>query len=73
MKQKHSKAQQILAIIGIALIIALYAAALICAFIDHPLATSILWSAIFSTVVIPVIIFAFRFFIGSSRKDESEE
>ncbi len=73
MKQKHSKLLQILAIIGIILILALYAAALICSLLDHPLATSILWSAIFCTIVIPVIVFAFTSFLKATKKEDTAE
>ena len=58
---KYTKPQRIAAIIGIVIIAALYIAALVCSLIDHPLAKSILYSALFSTIVIPVLIhFFFR-------------
>lgn len=73
MEKKTSKAARVAAIIGIIVILALYLAALICAFIEHPLATSILWSALFSTIVIPVFIFAFSYITKVLYGKEKEE
>lgn len=55
-----SKKVRIAAVAGIVLLVLMYLVALVCALIDHPLATSILWTALFSTLVIPVMIYVFQ-------------
>lgn len=59
MSEKRKKLRQVSAIVGIVALAAMYLTALICAFINHPLAEGIMWAAIFCTVVIPVLIYAF--------------
>ncbi|MBQ8639865.1 MAG: hypothetical protein IJ468_11930 [Lachnospiraceae bacterium] len=59
MKDKRKKLRQLSAIVGIVALAAMYLTALVCAFIKHPLAEGIMWAAIFCTVVIPVLIYAF--------------
>ena len=57
----HSRAERIAACVGIAQILALYAIAIIASLIDSPAARSVLMSAIFLTIAVPVLIYLFRF------------
>ena len=70
---KHTKPQRIAAIIGIIIIVALYLTALICSLIEHPLAKSILYSALFSTIVIPALIHLFCWITSLLRRGMTPE
>lgn len=71
MKHNRKKLQRAAAILGVVLLLSMYLAALICAFIDHPLANSILWSAVFCTIVIPVLIYLFCFCVKHFPEDSN--
>ena len=66
------KAKQILAILGIIILVGIYLASLIFALIDHPLKSSLLQASLYATVVIPVLIYAFLFIGKLLRKDDEE-
>ena len=70
---KHTKPQRIAAIIGIIIIVALYLTALICSLIEHPLAKSSLYSALFSTIVIPALIHLFCWVTSLLRRGMTPE
>ena len=76
MKSKYTKTQRILAIIGIVLLVGLYVAALIASFFKSPTAQGFLYSALFCTFFIPILIYLLQFFSGkhfpSSGKDSSD-
>ena len=51
-------ARRVLALIGIILLVALYASTLVFALMDSPIAGKLLMAAIFCTIVVPVLIYA---------------
>lgn len=61
------------ALLGVILILCMYAAALISALSHNPNSTSWLMAAIFSTVVIPVIIYAMQLAARLMKGDEKKE
>ena len=74
MKKQYTKAQRILAIIGIVLLVSLYVSALVVAFLRQTeLTKQLLAAALFCTVAIPVIIWLFQFFIGKTKKPDLTE
>ena len=52
--------KRILAIIGLVLIVLLYAATLILAFIGSPSTSGLLMASLFCTIVVPVIIYVWQ-------------
>ena len=66
-KSRYTKTQRILAVIGIVLLVALYVTAVVASLFRSPLARSILMSAVFCTVAVPVIIYLFQYFIGKRK------
>ncbi len=56
------KAKQIAAIISIILLVGMYVATLIFALIDHSETQSMLKAALYTTMVIPVMLYVFIFF-----------
>ena len=74
MKSRYSKTQRVFAVIGIVLLVGLYVTALICSFFSKKeLARQLLTAALFCTVIIPIIIWFFQFFIGRNKKPENTE
>lgn len=73
MKSKYTKKQRILAIIGIVLLVGLYIAALIASFFKSPTAQGFLYSALFCTFFIPIVIYLFQFFSGKTRPPKEED
>ncbi len=73
MKSKYTKKQRILAIIGIVLLVGLYIAALIASFFKSPTAQGFLYSALFCTFFIPVLIYLFQFFSGKTRPPKEDD
>lgn len=66
------KTKQILAIIGIILLVLLYLSTLICAIIDRTETMRLFMASIFATVVIPVLIWAYTFIYRLIKKDSEE-
>lgn len=75
MKSKYTKKQRILAIIGIVLLVGLYIAALIASFFNSPTAQGFLYSALFCTFFIPIVIYLLQFFArkNSDRSDRFDD
>ena len=71
MNSKYTKAQRILAILGIIVLVALYLAALIASFFRSHLASGILTSALFCTFFVPIMIYLLQFFAKKRRSDDS--
>lgn len=67
------KAKQILAIIGIIILIGMYAATIVCALSASENFMSMLMASIYASVVIPVLIWAFTFICKLLKKDDTEE
>lgn len=70
------KVKQILAIIGIILLVLLYLSTLICAIIDHTETMRLFQASILATVIIPVLLWAYSFIyklIKKNAKDQMDE
>lgn len=67
------KARQILAIIGIIILVGMYVATLICAFSANENFMSMLMASIYASAVIPVLIWAFTFIYKLVKKDDTTE
>ncbi len=64
------KARRILAIIGVILLVALYAMTIIFAIIDNPNTFHLLGASIVASVVIPVIIWVVGIFVKLDKKED---
>lgn len=53
-----NKLKRILALLGVILLLAMYASTLVFALMDHPNAGGMLMGSIYSTIVIPVFLYA---------------
>lgn len=67
------KGKQILAIIGIIILVGMYAATIICALSASENFMSMLMASIYASAVIPVLIWAFTFICKLVKKDNTEE
>ena len=67
------KAKQILAIIGIIILVALYALTLIAAIFDNTKTMSYLSAAIGATIIIPVILWVIQMFYHLSNKPDDND
>lgn len=70
------KVKQILAIIGIILLVLLYLSTLICAIIDRTETMRLFQASIMATVIIPVLLWAYSFIyklIKKNAKDQMDE
>jgi len=66
------KARQILAIIGIIILVGMYVATLVCALSGSENFMSMLMAAIYASAVIPVLIWAITFLYKLFHKDDSD-
>jgi len=66
------KGKRILAIVGIVLLAGIYLLSLIFALIDHPLKSSLMQASLYSTVVIPALIYAFLLIGRLLHKDDDD-
>lgn len=67
------KAEQILAIIGVILLVGLYVSTLVCALFGGDNFMDLLMASVYATFVIPVLIWAYTFFYKLIKKDDSEK
>lgn len=67
------KAKRILAVIGVVLLVVMYASTLVFAFIDHTKSQGFLKASIACTILIPVLLYAYTMFYKLSHKDNSED
>lgn len=67
------KAKQILAIIGVILLVGLYVSTLVCALFGDDNFMDLLMASVYATFVIPVLIWAYTFFYKLIKKDDSEK
>ncbi len=70
------KVKQILAIIGIILLVLLYLSTLICAIIDRTETMRLFQASVMATVIIPVLLWAYSFIyklIKKNAKDQMDE
>lgn len=68
------KGKQILAILGIVLLVALYLSTLVCALLDNSSTMAFFKASIYSTIVLPVLIWAYSFIFRLVRgKDATDK
>lgn len=70
------KVKQILAIIGIILLVLLYLSTLVCAIIDRTETMRLFQASVMATVIIPVLLWAYSFIyklIKKNAKDQMDE
>mgnify|MGYP003398485566 CR=1 FL=1 len=67
-----NKIKQILAIVGIVILVLLYVSTLIFAILDNPATMKMLGLSIVMTIFIPTLIWIFEVFFRISNKDNSE-
>ena len=72
-----TKAKRVLAIIGVILLVSMYGLTLISAFIDSPYSLSLFKASVFSTIAVPVLIYAimlvYRLLKSKQEENENEE
>lgn len=67
------KIKQILALIGVVILIGLYVSTLVCALSSSENFMNMLMASIYATVIIPVLIWAYTFIYRLVRKDSDDE
>lgn len=67
------KIKQILALIGIFILIGLYVITIIMAFLNHPQFFDFLMASVYSTVVIPVLLWAYSFIYKLVKKNDETD
>ncbi len=70
---RMKKVRRIIAWIGIVALVALYVTALVLVIIGNDQAMRMFWVAIFATVVLPVLLWAYQFIYKLLKRDYSEE
>lgn len=67
--------KRVLALTGAALLISLYAVSIVLAFINHPLAQSLLLASMFCTMVVPAVLYGYSIVLKvlKDRKRENKE
>ena len=64
------KVRQLLAIIGVVLLVGLYVTTIVFALLDDPRTFHILGASIAATVIIPVMIWVIGIFVKMNKKEE---
>lgn len=69
------KSIRILALIGALLLVALYVSTLVLAILDHSQTKSFFYASIYATVIVPVLIWAYKLIYGlvTRRRNPEEE
>lgn len=67
------KVKQILALIGVVILIGLYVSTLVCALSSSENFMNMLMASIYATVIVPVLIWAYTFIYRLVRKDSDDE
>lgn len=67
------KIKQILALIGVIILIGLYASTLFCALSSNENFMNLLMASIYATVIVPVLLWAYSFLYKLVKKDEDME
>ena len=67
------KTKRILAIIGIILLIGMYASTLIFALTDHSQTMGLLKASIACTIILPVLLYAYTLVYKNTRKNHSDD
>ncbi len=72
-EQVFKKVKQILAIIGIVVLVGLYVSTIVCALSSSDNFMNLLMASIYATVIIPVLIWAYSFIYKLLKKDWDDE
>ncbi|MFR4352005.1 MAG: hypothetical protein ACLT3H_10110 [Roseburia sp.] len=67
------KTKQILALIGVTLLLGMYLATLICALSDSKNFMNLLMASIYATVVVPALIWGYTFICHLVKKDKPDD
>lgn len=67
------KTKRILAIIGIILLVGMYASTLVFALIDHSETMGLLKASIACTIILPVLLYAYTLVYKITRKNNSDD
>lgn len=69
----HSKAERIAALVGVFVLAVMYLTALVCAFINHPMAQFMMMASLFCTITIPVLLYVFTMFFKKKKDRNTSE
>lgn len=72
-EQVFKKVKQILAIIGIVVLVGLYVSTIVCALSSSDNFMNLLLASVYATVIIPVLIWAYSFIYKLLKKDRDDE
>ena len=72
-EQVFKKVKQILAIIGIVVLVGLYVSTIVCALSSSNNFMNLLLASVYATVIIPVLIWAYSFIYKLLKKDQDDE
>ena len=72
-EQVFKKVKQILAIIGIVVLVGLYVSTIVCALSSSNNFMNLLLASVYATVIIPVLIWAYSFIYKLLKKDRDDE
>ena len=72
-EQSFKKIKQILAIIGIVVLVGLYVSTIVCALSSSDNFMNLLLASIYATVIIPVLIWAYSFIYKLLIKDQDND
>lgn len=72
-EQSFKKVKQILAIIGIVVLVGLYVSTIVCALSSSDNFMNLLLASIYATVIIPVLIWAYSFIYKLLIKDQDND
>lgn len=72
-EQVFKKVKQILAIIGIVVLVGLYVSTIVCALSSSDNFMNLLLASVYATVIIPVLIWAYSFIYKLLKKDRDNE
>ena len=72
-EQVFKKIKQILAIIGIVVLVGLYVSTIVCALSSSDNFMNLLLASVYATVIIPVLIWAYSFIYKLLKKDRDDE
>lgn len=71
--KKKMKAHQIIALLGVVVLVGMYIVTLILGIINHNKATNLFKLSVFATFIIPIIIYVFLMFYKLSHKNDAPE
>ena len=72
-EQVFKKVKQILAIIGIVVLVGLYVSTIVCALSSSDNFMNLLLASVYATVIIPVLIWAYSFIYKLLKKDRDDD